>query len=187
MRMANSGIPVARGGRWGAIRRGPRSSVARRCTGAVTLELILALPIWLIALLAIIEFGQILSGLQQVALASRVGAEEASQTSALATFGTVPPNVLTAINQQLASSGMSQCRVIVEHNVGGSTILSTGTCDNCLPPVNPEFPPSREYVRVTVCVPMTELSPNLLGLFGFDISDCLAQQSTTFRYEMTTP
>ena len=43
----------------------------------MTLELILNLPVWIIVLLAVIQFGQLLSNLQQVALASRVGATEA--------------------------------------------------------------------------------------------------------------
>jgi Flp pilus assembly protein TadG len=150
----------------------------------VVLELILMLPVWLIALLAIVEYGQIMANLQQVALASRVGAEEASQTPSLPTSpgAPVPANVLSAIEQQLASSGISGCRVILEHNVGGPVTLTSGTCDQCVPPATP-LPLDRQYVRVTVCVPLAELAPNLLALFGFDIADCLAQQSTTFRYE----
>lgn len=151
--------------------------------GAVTLELILTLPIWLIALLAIIEFDQILSGKQQMALATRVGAEEASQSSGLDSAIAVPLNVLTAIDQQLASSGISRCGVILEHNVGGSAVtLTDGVCQ-CDPP-DVDLPPRRQYVRVTVCVELAELVPNLLGAFGFDISDCIIQHSTTFRYEL---
>jgi Flp pilus assembly protein TadG len=158
------------------------TSCGRR--GAAALELILALPIWLIALLALIEFGQILSNQQQLALASRVGAEEASQTPGLDLAGSVPLNVLVAVNQQLASSGISGCKVILEHNIASPSpvTLSDGTCD-CDPPVTP-LPPRRDYVRVTVCVPLAELAPNLLSMFGFDISECIAQHSTTFRYEL---
>ncbi len=173
-----------------ALRPVKRLRQARR--GAVTLELILTFPIWLIFLLAIVEFGQILSNEQQVALASRVGAEEASQTAILSPSngGPVPANVLEAIDQQLASSGISRCRVIVEHNVLPSSpspvtvpvTLSTGTCD-CDPPATP-LPSTRRYVRVTVCVELTEVAPNLLCLFGFDISDKLMQHTTTFRYEL---
>jgi hypothetical protein len=161
-----------------------RSVSDRGRRGAVTLELILVLPVWLIALLAMVEFGQILANQQQLALASRVGAEEASQTPDLALAGSVPPNVLVAIDQQLASSSMSRCKVILEHNVGSPSpapvTLSDGTCE-CVPPLTP-LPPRREYVRVTVCTELTELAPNLLSIFGFDISDCIVQHSTTFRY-----
>ncbi len=175
--------------------RGPRTagkSRIRSPKGAVTLELILTFPIWLIFLLAIIEFGQILSNQQQVALASRVGAEEASQTAVLPLTGgsPVPASVLGAIDQQLASSGISACRVILEHNVVPSpppvipvpVTLSSGTC-HYDPPAT-ELPLVRQYVRVTVCVELAELTPDLLGMFGFDISNRTVQHTTTFRYEL---
>ena len=97
----------------------------------------------------------------------------------------VPLNVRTAVDQQLASSGISRCRVTLEHNVGvspGPVTLSSGTCD-CDPPAT-ALPPRREYVRVTVCVPLTELTPDLLNMFGVDLSGCIVQHSTTFRYEL---
>ena len=46
----------------------------------IVLELILALPILIIAFLAVVQFGTFFVRMQQVALASRVGAEAASQT-----------------------------------------------------------------------------------------------------------
>ena len=48
--------------------------------GGVTLEFILALPVFLIAMFAVFQFALFFAGSQQVALASRVGAEAASQT-----------------------------------------------------------------------------------------------------------
>ena len=153
---------------------------------------ILTFPIWLIFLLAIVEFGQILSNQQQVALASRVGAEEASQTYALplSDADAVPANVLRAIDQQLASSGISRCRVVLEHNVVPSTpsaipvpvTLSSGACYYD-PPVT-ALPSARQYVRLTVCVELTEITPNLLALFGFDVAGRTIQHTTTFRYEL---
>lgn len=179
------------------IRRLPRPasrSKRRRARGAVTLELILILPIWIIFLLAMIEFGLLLTGQQQVALASRVGAEEASQTAMLSTIDgdQVPANVLEAVNQQLASSGISYCKVILQHNlvydapgpvpVPVTLASSTGQCD-CDPPSRP-LPPRREYTRLTLFVELTELTPNLLGLCGFDISQRTLQHTTTFRHEL---
>ncbi len=150
------------------------------------------LPVWLIFLLAIIEFGQILCSQQQVELASRVGAEEASQTPELpiSQSGEIPANVLLAIDQQLASSGMTGCHVRLEHNVvpeypGAPPVpvtLTAGTCD-CEGPAE-ALPEMRQYVRVTVGIAMTELTPNLLRAFGFDISDRIVQHTTTFRYEL---
>ncbi len=172
-------------GRFGRPRR-------RAPKGAVVLELILMFPIWLIFLLAIIEFGQILSNQQQVALASRVGAEEASQTAMLPLSDghPIPENVLQAINGQLSISGISPCRVILEHNVVPSppsayptpVTLSWGSC-NCDPPPD-ALPLLRHSIRLTVCVPLSDLTPDLLGMFGFDISNRTLQHTTTFRYEL---
>ncbi len=154
--------------------------------GAVVLELILTLPIWLIALLAIIQFGEVYANRQQVALASRVGAEEASETATLSTTNTgdpVPMGVLDAINDQLASSDISFCKVVLEHNVGLlSTTLQSGSC-NCPVPGAP-FPTDGRYVRVTVFTEMTQVTPNLLRTFGFDVSDRVLHHTTTFRHEL---
>jgi len=166
--------------RLAAGRRSPRGQRG----GAVTLELILTVPIWLILLWAIVEWGQILSNEQHVALAARVGAEEASQTANLDAAASVPTNVLIAVTQQLGSSNISWSKVIIEHNLNGSLEeLSEGPGD-CDPPSTSLLPTNREYVRVTVCVPLTELACNLLGPFGFDISGCTIQHSATFRYEL---
>ena len=163
-----------------------RTAGKRRRGGAVTLELILVLPVWLIGLLAVIEFGALQGNQQQVALASRVGAEEAAQTPNLNLFSaSVPANVTAAITHQLASSGISWCGLILEHNVGGATTLTSGSCD-CTPPAT-ALPAYGRYVRVSVCVPLTDLVPNLLGSFGLDLSHCKVQQSTTYRYELSTP
>jgi len=155
------------------------------------------LPVWLIFLLAIIEFGQVLCSQQQVELASRVGAEEASQTPDLPIDSNgngqdddIPANVLLAIDQQLASSGMTRCHVRLEHNVVPEypntppvpVTLDVGTCD-CEGSAE-ALPTMRRYVRVTVGIAMTELTPNLLSTFGFDISDRIVQHTTTFRYEL---
>jgi len=162
--------------------------------GGVTLELILAFPIWLFFLLAVIELGLLESNLQQVVLASRVGAEEASQISLTGTTGTshVPQSIVEIVEQQLESAGIaeegiSQCRVILEHNVDGAYVRmdsQNATCDCCAPPDEDFLPSFGRFVRVTVCVPMTAVTPNLLSCFGFDTADHVVQQSTTFRHEL---
>lgn len=143
------------------------------------------LPVRLIFLLAIIEFGQVLCSQQQVELASRVGAEEASQTPDLPIShnGDIPANVLLAIDQQLAGSRMTRSHVRLEHNMAPEPVtLSVGTRD-CESPAE-ALPEMRRYVRVTVGIAMTELTPHLLRTFGFDISDWLVEHTTTFRYEL---
>jgi hypothetical protein len=163
--------------------------------GVVTLELILMLPVWIIMFFALVVFAQLISNRQQLALASRVGAEEASGTVGLdltVDGDPVPQNVMQVIQDQLESSGITQCKVILEHNVLPASPpppptppieLVSGTCD-CPAPPGPNLPSTREYVRVTVYVPVTELTCNLLGSFGLDLSNRYVRQSTTFRYEL---
>lgn len=164
--------------------------------GSVTLEFLLVLPILLIVLLAVAEFGMFFANMQQVALACRVGAEAASQTdlSTATNPNDIPDNIVDAINQQLATSGISACAIILEHNVpdAETTTVMTETYTNppcaCNPPAVPAFPKppatyARRSVRVTVCTPMTELAPNCLAVFGFNLTGCSAQCSTAFRYE----
>jgi Flp pilus assembly protein TadG len=161
--------------------------------GSVMVEFLLVMPILLIVLLTVIQFGMLLANMQQLALACRVGAEAASKTGNLPNTGTVPPSITDAINQQLSSSGILYGAVILQHNVNGST-HTLATPDplpaSCSPPqtaLPPTPPPATNYgrpsVRVTVCVPMTELAPNCLAIFGFDLSGRYAKCSTTFRYE----
>lgn len=179
--------------RRGPLRRGPLRRGRRR--GAVLLELILTLPVWLILIMAVVEFGMILVNQQQVALASRVGAEKASETAGLSTNSgdPLPDPVLYAVQHQLGSTCLDYCSVILEHNVvppppppiTTPVVLqspASPTCD-CDPPTT-ALPTYGRYVRVTVCVPLTKLAPNLLSFVGFDISGCVIHHSTTFRHEL---
>jgi len=163
--------------------------------GSVTLEFLLVFPVLLIVLLAAIEFGMFFANMQQVALACRVGAEEASQTDLGGSYTNdpIPPGILQAINAQLESSGISACRIYLQHNVPGppqelvQAYVPGCNCIAPVPPLPPTPPPATNYgrlsVRVTVCVPMAELAPNCLVLFGFDLVNRCAKCSTTFRYE----
>jgi hypothetical protein len=160
------------------------------------LELIIAFPIWLCFLLATIEFGWMLANLQQVAFASRVGGLEASQTTDLSTFTSVPAEVVTAVEHHLQSAKIDPwCHIFVEHNLSGTNQeLSyanpayTGTC-TCSVPTDAEiaYPDCAKYVRVTVCVPMTAVTPDLLGNYGFGIDGKIVRHTTTFRYELSPP
>ena len=146
------------------------------------------LPVWIILMLAVVQFGMILGSRQQIALASRVGAEEASRTPDLSTTNgdPVPCNVLRVIDQQLASSGITRCKVVLQHNLGSVspayTTLTSGDC-NCDPPTG-ALPIAGRAVRVTVFVPISELAPNLLKACGLDLSDRFIYHTTTFRHEL---
>ena len=165
-----------------------RSFKSRRRRAAVTMELLIGMPVILIGLFAVIQFSLYFSNAQQLALASRVGAEAGSQIELpnrtsygvppTAPGNRIPDQLATAILQQLQTANISPCCIILEHNVnrietpGGSKyprqvfFREFAPC-RCELPQEPLPPKS---VRVTICVRLTELMPNSLAALGFDIS-----------------
>ena len=170
-------------------RRARRPS-QRRAT--VVLEFVVVLPIMVIVLVGIVQFGVFYANMQQVALAARVGAEEASQTGGLPVIdgGHVPGNVLLAISQQLETAGITYCRVRLEHNVGGDQVeLFSPSEDACGGGPDEKLPaggPPREYVRLTVTVRLGEVMPDTIGCFCFSPAgaDKTAFATTIFRWEL---
>jgi hypothetical protein len=162
----------------------------KRREGAIIVELLLALPLLIIALLAALEFGVMMSNFQQISLASRDGALVASETMGLDTAVNVPPDIVNVIQRQLGSSGMTYCRIRLEHNIGGpQTALFEPVANGCdCGPAMFAMPvPPRPYVRVTVCVDMTQAAPNCLKNFGFDLTGQEAEFTTLMRHEMPNP
>ncbi len=155
----------------------PRTRRPQR-QGGVTLELILALPLLLIALLAVVEIGVIVANVKHVAAASREGAKLAAQTPGLsqATTAATRDAVQLAINRRLESAGLganAAQEVILRHTVADG---------DGEPPLDPPLPD--EAVRVTVRVELTRLAPDLLGAFGFTLSGKTIDHSTTWAYEL---
>jgi hypothetical protein len=161
---------------------GKRMPRGRRRSGILTMELLLNLPLWLLLVLAVVQFGGLSCGVQQASLASRVGAAEAGRTTPLPCEGGVPGNVLSAIERQLASSGLVCSKVILEHNLAGRPVVLLSGCGPGRPPCIP-LPSVGTSVRVTVCVPPAGIIPNLLGKLGLDLWSRALVQSTTFRHE----
>jgi hypothetical protein len=145
------------------------------------MELLLNLPIWLIALAGIVELGEILASAQQVSFCARVGAEEASRTEGLATAGEMPQGVVKAVTRHLASAGMSPTKIILEHSAGGSrAVLVCGDGPGGPPPT--PLPGQGAYVRVTVCARLNRCVPKLFRSVGLDFSSQRLRDSVTFRY-----
>jgi hypothetical protein len=168
--------------------RRPRRS-ARRLGGSAAVDLVLSLPILVLFSLAVVQFGIFFINQEQVALAAREGAKEAARTASLSTTNgdPVPANVVLAVAQQLESSGIVHCRIRLEHNVGGPQVALVSPmmpCD-CEPDENLVSPPPEEYVRLTVCVELTELMPDLMTYFGFDVaaSGKVTSFTTIYRYD----
>lgn len=152
------------------------------------------LPILIIALMAIAEFGLLLSNTQYLEMSSRAGAQVAAEFPTLPESGAVPASVVAAVNQELAQRGLPVAREIrLEHDVDTGPpgtppfILKSGPGPSCPDPTDEPAAPSgasgRNYVRVTVCVNTTDLTPNLLKTFGVDLSERVSQQTTTWRYK----
>ena len=158
--------------------------------GAIeSIELLISLPILLLVTLGVIHFGLLISNLQHLALASRVGAIAASQvTPESFDEEDVPADIQNAVSHQLEINGIDNYEIHLEYNLGDgveSESMSVGEIE-CEAPEELDPGPSRNYVRVTVCVRLDELTPNLFPTFGFSIGGAtkVARHSTLLRYEL---
>lgn len=168
-----------------------------RRSAVITVELLLSLPILLIFLAAVLEFGLIYAVSQKVSYASRFGAKLASEEPRtglddlnLAAGGS---RLRTAINRFLSTAEIptGACTVIFEHNACLANQSQTDTdgsgCDCGAPatplPAGPPPAGNPEYVRVTVCVPLIGNVPDLVSSFGFSVAGFTIEHSTVFRYE----
>jgi hypothetical protein len=169
-----------------------RPRIARR-RGSLTIEMIMVVVVLAIVTVAVVQFGVFFANAEMVALAARVGALEASQTPGLSTTDgdPVPPAVISAIEHQLASSGIAWCHIRVEHNVPAATTElesdQGGPCD-CEPKTNLPGPPSAgtQYVRVTVCVPLNQVIPKAISYFGQQLFNAnkTYEHTAIMRYEL---
>jgi hypothetical protein len=164
------------------------SNALRR--GVVTLEVILLFPILLILLLAVIEFGLIMAAAQHVEAASRLGAKLAAETSNLPLFNapSTMDNLKERVDQYLNTAGYTDsCQVILEHNVMGmgnpAQFNPLGSPCNCTPEPGPMGSLPAGSVRVTVCLALSGNVPNVLDMYGFDISNRTVRQSVVWIYE----
>lgn len=137
----------------------------RRRGGALTVELVLTLPLLLVVVLAVIQFSMLLISSQAVSAAANVGVRQASLPSATAAA------VQSAVFQSLTGwKFQGEAEVVIYVN-GVSEMSSPG-----------ELAASNtgDLVTVTVNVPSIEASPDLLKLVGFSIAD----QTLTATYVM---
>ena len=157
-----------------------RTNSRRRIRRAgVVVELLLTLPVLFIALLAIVEFGLILANVKQVALASREGAKLAAETAPL--NGGTAAVIRNLVDDRLESAGMGT-NASQGVTLQDTVTFGTFTDGDCPAPAAPPLPLGA--VRVTVCVELEKLSPNLLQAFGFDISGLVVEHTTTYRHEL---
>ena len=171
----------------------PRWRARSRRRGVVTLEIILVLPIFLIVLMAIVEFGLLFSNEQMVESASRAGTQVASRLLVFPASGAVPAEVETAVSRELAKIGVTNYRIRMEHNIDlaaplltmAPVVLTTTTAGGPTSVPSPPaiaLSPNRPYVRVTVYVWTTHLTPNLLDMYGVDLSNRVSNQTKIRGY-----
>lgn len=144
-------------------------------------------PVIFIFLLAVIEFSLILANLKYVPSASRAGAKVYAEIpGGAAALGSIAAlnAVEAAVDDALSPGMLTNCRVILQHNVGGGGSIQDGTCD-CTAPSSPAMPSTSgvDSVRVTVCVELSQFAPNLLAGFGFSTNGRIVSATTTYPYE----
>jgi Flp pilus assembly protein TadG len=176
------------------------SARSRGRSAAVVLEVLLSLPLLLIALLAIIEFGLLWSNMQAVEMAARSGSQVASRELNLPVSGNVPTDVRDAVAEELKRIGVVDYRIRIDHNVTYSPSVSIGPVRKLEttvgaglssvpdPAAAVNLTPNRTYVRVIVYVNTvgstnpTGLAPNLMQMFGVDFTNHVSQASEVRRY-----
>ena len=78
-----------------------------------------------------------------------------------------------------AGFGQNVCRgVTLRHTVNAGYQATDGLAAD---PILPTMP--NQAVRVTVSVNLSELTPDLLGTFGYSTADQTVEMTTTYPYE----
>lgn len=125
---------------------------------ALSLELIMVLPILLMVLLATVEFGILLMSSQGIGAAAAVGSRNAALPSS--SKASVDAAVATALNGYIWKPKAATV-IFVDSGSGFVKDTGGGTLANA---------PSGSIVSVTVQVNMNEAAPDLLRYFGLSIA-----------------
>jgi len=115
-------------------------SVRRPRRGLLSLELLITLPILVVLIGGLVEFGSLLVAYRSIARASTTGAH-------LAATGSINPNDVTGRLRSILGDDLAEVATIQCHA--------------------PES--SNEQIACEVRVPMTACAPNLLRPLGFDL------------------
>ena len=153
--------------------------------GAVTLEAIIGLPILLLVVMAIFEYGTIMVVHHAVMAAVTKGAREGAKvptTLGAADRSRVLDAVEYSVEDVLGTHGLtvdvaSGVQVVVEDSTG---VGSRGQAIGVVPGVTGITDPAE--VRITLRVQFANARiPNLLGTFGVDLSAKYFEMSSTSR------
>lgn len=159
------------------------------------LEIIIGLPIVLILLLAVVQFGLLQSNQQTLKQASRAGALVAANMEIDGTETVVDPDIVNAIDEVLQKGGLLDSGETIEmvgevqlkYNVYDSgnmmPISDTLPMASTLVPPSPATYPNYHYVQVTISIPAQRLTPNTMACFGVDYSGRNAIMTSLYRHE----
>lgn len=153
-------------------------NLARR--GAVVLELLIALPLLVIGSMAAVEMGLWMTGQQRLEMAARIGAEEAA---ASANMDQVDARVRNYLEQANVPTENLQLRLHAFDGGIGRTYLEPRDADWSGIQLPPEPQSNSAYVQLVVRLPSSNLAPNLLQTFGFDLTSHWTVRAKTLRYE----
>ncbi|PQO27528.1 hypothetical protein C5Y96_18530 [Blastopirellula marina] len=158
------------------------------------LEIIIGLPIVLILLFAVVQFGLLQSNQQTLKQASRAGALVAANMEIDGTEVVPDAEIVNAIDQVLIQGGILSSGESIA--TVGDVQLNYAVYDPTIPdPISDEIDlnggcdpppttyPNYHYVQVTVCIPATRLAPNAMACFGVDFSGRDAIMTSLFRHE----
>lgn len=163
-----------------AIRSRRRMATARS-RGAITLELILTLPIVVVLLVATFEYTMLTLLESAVTHAATVGAREAGKCSHVELIAEVVQTVVSRHCITISGASGSGTKVVLEDGTEGTSEFGDPalTCDLPTNPLNPD------EVRVTVCIELAATPIcDPLAEFGFSLWDCRLQASSLVKKEV---
>lgn len=162
-----------------AQNRNSRYAAGERRRGSIVLEMLLAVPLLLIATLAVFEFGFLLLLHGAATTAAIEGVREAQQGASCNEVAATVQKLLAVHNLAVSSSG--DVRVVCEHRSGGSTqVRNRGNTSIPCTPTGPSLSFNGEQ-RVTVCVRVSDGTapvPDWLATFGFSLNGRTLQVSS---------
>ncbi len=137
----------------------PAERAAPERRGVLAVELLLALPVVVIIVLAMIEFSLILIARQQLTAASREGAR-------VAAVGGTEDDITSTVKTFLGTGALAAAEVDAVIRDSDNNLL-----------------PSGAPVQVAVHISTGKVVPNFLALFGFSIAKDVMVASTVMRKE----
>ncbi len=153
--------------------------------GEIVIEFLLAIPVALIFLLAIVEFGVILANFKLLEMAAYEGAK----TAASMEHSDVPygiERINERVNRAMHASRIGPaCGVEFRHNIPGVSHREQRRWRNERRKLRHKPLPENQHVaavQCTVCVPLSQLGPDLLPFVGFSLSKRYATATKTLPH-----